>query len=663
MLLAPGTVIAGRYRLERPLASGGMGSVWVGRHVTLQTDVAIKFISTESTASQAARARFEREARSAAHLRHPNVVAVQDYGIENETPYLVMELLRGESLEERIHSHGRLSLAALAQIVQQMSRGLRKAHEAGIVHRDLKPGNVFLARDDDDEVEVVKILDFGIAKETDMSLGEATKTSELMGSPHYMSPEQLRSSKKTDVRSDLWSVGVVLYRALTGKIPFPGDTLAEVMVQVFSARLPPATSIVPELPPAIDAFFQRALARNPDDRFQSIRELAEAFQSVASGRGMPAAPAPPSPPEGARGSLPSVNALGTPLPVAPPMGGVPPAPSSSPGLSAPQFTSPAPASSRGFGGLTQPEAALRSPHPPGVPAAPNSSRSPSAPQFAPAAPTSSPGLSAPPISSPGLSAPQTLASTTTPPVPVVGPDAPPPLVPGGPTAPPVSMPTFPEAATPQPPADASAAPLGAPFQEPPAAAPFPAPPGAAAPEREPPNPLDPRASRRTRQVQAAVIGVLVVGLLVAIVLIASRRSPDPEAAASPPEATSPDSAGAATAAGTALTPDEMAAAVPDETPIEILADEAAAAPSATQAPRPSGWKPIPKGHGRLLIRAKGGICKVTVNGVYYGVTPVDAIVETGKQRIFCRMPTGSTRSKELRAPEFKVTKVEFEVKQ
>ncbi|MDI3289502.1 serine/threonine protein kinase, partial [Polyangium sp. 15x6] len=493
MLLAPGTVIAGRYRLERPLASGGMGSVWIGRHVTLQTDVAIKFISTESAASQAARARFEREARSAAHLRHPNVVAVQDYGIEDETPYLVMELLRGESLEERILAQGRLSLAALAPIVQQMSRGLRKAHEGGVIHRDLKPGNVFLARDDDDEVEVVKILDFGIAKETDMSLGEATKTSELMGSPHYMSPEQLRSSKKTDVRSDLWSVGVVLYRALTGKIPFPGDTLAEVMVQVFSARLPPATSLAPDLPPALDAFFQRALARNPDDRFQSMRELAEAFQSVASGRGMPAAPAPPSPPDAARGSLPSVNALGTPLPIAPPMGAVPPAPSSSPGLSAPQFASPAPNSSRGLsshggglaqpeaalrpphppglgGGLAQPEAALRPPHPPGVPAAaPNSSRSPSAPQFAPAAPTSSPGLSAP----------QTLASTTTPPVPVVGPDVPPPLVPGGPTAPPVSMPTFPEAGAPQPPADASAAPLSAPFAEPPAAAPFPAPPGAA----------------------------------------------------------------------------------------------------------------------------------------------------------------------------------------
>ncbi|TKD05183.1 serine/threonine-protein kinase [Polyangium fumosum] len=613
MLLAPGTVIAGRYRMERPLASGGMGSVWVGRHVTLQTDVAIKFISNESAASQAARARFEREARSAAHLRHPNVVAVQDYGIEDETPYLVMELLRGESLEERILARGRLSLEALAPIVQQMSRGLRKAHEAGVVHRDLKPGNVFLARDDDDEVEVVKILDFGIAKETDMSLGEATKTSELMGSPHYMSPEQLRSSKKTDVRSDLWSVGVVLYRALTGKIPFPGDTLAEVMVQVFSARVPPATTLVPELPPAIDAFFQRALARNPDDRFQSMRELAEAFQSVASGRGMPAAPAAPSPADAPRGSLPSLSAVATPLPVAPPMGGVPAAPSSSPGMLAPPFVPPAPPSSRGL----------------------------SAPQAF--GPTTTPPAVAPPL---------------TPPVSTVGPDAPPPLVPGGPTAPPVSVPTF-------PPADASAAPLGAPSPQPPAATPFPAPPGVAAPEHEAPDPLDPRASRRTRQVQAAVIGVIGVGLLLAIVLIASRRSPDPDVATTPPETTSSDSMGVATAAGTALTPDEMAAAVPDETPIEILADEAIPAPSATQTSRPAGWtwKPIPKGHGRLLIRAKGGACKVTVNGVYYGVTPIDVVVEAGKQRVFCRMPTGSTRSKELRAPEFKVTKVEFEVKQ
>ena len=639
MLLAPGTVIAGRYRMERPLASGGMGSVWVGRHVTLQTDVAIKFISNDSAASQAARARFEREARSAAHLRHPNVVAVQDYGIEDETPYLVMELLRGESLEERLLARGRLSLEALTPIVQQMSRGLRKAHEAGVVHRDLKPGNVFLARDDDDEVEVVKILDFGIAKETDMSLGEATKTSELMGSPHYMSPEQLRSSKKTDVRSDLWSVGVVLYRALTGKIPFPGDTLAEVMVQVFSARLSPASTLVPELPPAIDTFFQRALARNPDDRFQSMRELAEAFQSVASGRGMPAAPSPPDAP---RGSLPSLSAVATPLPVAPPMGGVPAAPPSSPGLS-----------SLG-GGLAQPEAALRPPHPPGVPAAPPSSPGLPAPPFVAPAPPSSRGLSAPQAFGPTTT--PAVAPPVTPPVPTVGPDAPLPLVPGGPTAPPVSLSTF---------TDASAAPLSAPSPQPPTATPFPAPPGVSAPEREAPDPLDPRASRRTRQVQAAVIGVLVVGLLLAIVLIASRRSPDPEVATTPPETTSSNSMGAATAAGAALTPDEMAAAVPDETPIEILADEAIPAPSATQAPRPSGWtwKPIPKGHGRLLIRAKGGACKVTVNGVYYGVTPIDVVVEAGKQRVFCRMPTGSTRSKELRAPEFKVTKVEFEVKQ
>ncbi len=561
MLLAPGTVIASRYRLERPLASGGMGSVWVARHLSLQTEVAIKFIATETAASAAARSRFEREARSAAHLRHPNIVAVQDYGIEDDTPYLAMELLRGESLEDRIDAKGRLSLEALAPLVQQMSRGLRKAHEAGIVHRDLKPGNVFLARDDDDDVEVIKILDFGIAKETDMSLGEATKTSELMGSPHYMSPEQLRSSKKTDVRSDLWSVGVVLYRALTGKIPFPGDTLAEVMVQVFSARLPPATSIVQDLSPGVDAFFQRALARNPDDRFQTMRELADAFQAVASGHPLPP-PTITSTQEATRASLASM-ATATPLPVAPalsPLGG----------------------------GLAQPTAALRPPHPP-------------------VAPSSSPGLSAP-SSSPGLSAP-----SFTPPAVPVGPEPPPPLVPGGPTAPPVSMPS---------------------------------------------------ASRRIPPIQAAVAAVLAVGFVLAIVLVlALRRSPEPAVGVTAPhEATVQEPMGAATAAG-AITPDEMAGAVPDETPIEILPDEPVPAPSATQAPRPAGWKPIPKGHGRLLIRAKGGTCKVTVNGTYYGVTPVDVVVESGRQRVFCRMPTGSTRSKELRATEFKVTKVEFEVKQ
>ena len=237
-------------------------------------------------------------------------------------------------------------------------------------------------------------------------------------------------------------------------------------------------------------------------------------------------------------------------------------------------------------------------------------------------------------------------------------------MPGGPTAPPVSMPTFPEAAPPQAPADA---PLGAASPPPPPATPFLAQPGVSAPEPQPQAPLDPSLSRRPRQLQAAVLGVLGVGLLLAVLLIATRPSRETtDVAAAPPSGTSsPDFNGVATAAGTALTPDEIAAAVPDETPIEILEDELAPAPSATQTPRPSGWvwKPIPKGHGRLLIRSKGGTCKVTVNGVYYGVTPVDVVVESGKQRVFCRMPTGSTRSKELRAAEFKVTKVEFEVKQ
>ncbi|HMY16497.1 MAG TPA: serine/threonine-protein kinase, partial [Polyangium sp.] len=191
MELVPGTVIAGRYRLERLLASGGMGAVWVARHTSLNTEIAIKFMHGDPTELTVARSRFEREARTASLIRHPNVVTVQDYGIEGQMPYMAMELLHGENLDEYLQRKKRLTLVELEPIISQVSRGLRKAHETGIVHRDLKPSNVFISREDDGR-EIVKILDFGIAKEIDTTLGQHTKTTELMGSPHYMSPEQLR---------------------------------------------------------------------------------------------------------------------------------------------------------------------------------------------------------------------------------------------------------------------------------------------------------------------------------------------------------------------------------------------------------------------------------------------------------------------------------------
>jgi serine/threonine-protein kinase len=283
MELARGVIIAGKYRLERPLATGGMGSVWVGRHAHLETLVAIKFMDAQSASSAVARARFEREAKASATLRNRHVVQVLDYGVESDAPYLVMELLNGEDLSKRLHRERRLSLPAMSKILVQTARGLRPAHDAKVVHRDLKPANIFLARSEDEDEEVVKILDFGIAK--DMSgtpLGEGTKTGELMGSPHYMSPEQVRGTRDIDHRSDLWSLAVIAFRALTGRMPFSGDNVGAVIAQILADPIPIASRIAPDLPPAVDGFFARGFARDRNQRFQSAREMAEAFAALAS---------------------------------------------------------------------------------------------------------------------------------------------------------------------------------------------------------------------------------------------------------------------------------------------------------------------------------------------------------------------------------------------
>ncbi|WP_437663453.1 protein kinase domain-containing protein [Sorangium sp. So ce1182] len=277
--LAEGSVIAGRYRLERMLARGGMGSIWVARHLQLDVGVAVKLMASEYAASTTARARFEREARAAAQLKIPNVVHVHDYGIEDDTPFLVMELLEGEDLETRLAREGRLTGVATQTIVTQVCKALRRAHEMGVIHRDLKPANLFLSRQDEDEL--VKVLDFGIAKAEGMLLaGKETKTGTLVGSPYYMSPEQVRRSKSLDRRSDLWSVGVIIYRCLTGRLPFPGEEIGEVFVAICTEDFPLPSSLAPELGPEVDRFFARALMRDPEHRFQSASELAEAFHAA-----------------------------------------------------------------------------------------------------------------------------------------------------------------------------------------------------------------------------------------------------------------------------------------------------------------------------------------------------------------------------------------------
>jgi eukaryotic-like serine/threonine-protein kinase len=306
--VANGMVIAGKYRLEHRVARGGMGSVWTARHLQLDHTVAIKFMDPVYAASSEARDRFEREAKASAQLQSPHVVQIHDYGVEDETPYIVMELLRGEDLGTRLKREKRLSLGAAAVILTQVAKALRRTHDAGIVHRDLKPTNVFLAQHDEDEV--VKVLDFGVAKAIGIGLAtETTKTGSLVGSPHFMSPEQVRRSKEVDHRSDLWSVAVIVFRMITGRLPFTGEELGDVLMKICSDPIPTPSSVSPDLDPAVDRFFERAFARNPTERFQTAREMADAFSDVAarvstshalaaSSSGLSAPPAAGGPPSG-----------------------------------------------------------------------------------------------------------------------------------------------------------------------------------------------------------------------------------------------------------------------------------------------------------------------------------------------------------------------------
>jgi eukaryotic-like serine/threonine-protein kinase len=281
--VAPPGLVAGKYRLTSLIGRGGMGSVWEGTHVTLGTQVAVKFIDSEYADSPEARNRFESEARAAAKLRSKHVVEVYDHGVtEDGRPFIVMEYLRGEPLDKRLDRVGRLPAKETGRMLMQVCRALSKAHAAGIVHRDLKPENVFLVWDDEDGADVAKVVDFGIAKFTDNQLANssATRTGSVLGTPYYMSPEQARGLRSVDYRSDLWSVGVIAYRCIIGVLPFEGEAVGDLLVKLCTAPLPIPSRMAPDVPPGFDAWFAKALTREPEGRFSSAAELAESLAAV-----------------------------------------------------------------------------------------------------------------------------------------------------------------------------------------------------------------------------------------------------------------------------------------------------------------------------------------------------------------------------------------------
>jgi len=279
-----GTVVADRFQLVRKLGEGGMGSVWLSHHVKLDTPCAVKFIHAEVASAAGVKERFEREAKVAAQIRSPHVVQVLDYGVSEGVPYIAMEYLDGEDLAARLATRGRLSPAETVAIVGQIARALTKAHAAGLVHRDLKPENVFLVRDDDHEL--VKVLDFGIAKAQAPLLDGNTRTGTMLGTPRYMSPEQAQGVKAVDHRSDLWSLGIITYRSVVGHLPFDSDALGDLLMRIMVHPMPVPSTILPGLPPAFDAWWTRAAARDPAQRFQSAKELSEAL-GAALGVAMP----------------------------------------------------------------------------------------------------------------------------------------------------------------------------------------------------------------------------------------------------------------------------------------------------------------------------------------------------------------------------------------
>jgi serine/threonine-protein kinase len=255
-----------------------MGSVWTAQHLALHTQVAVKFLAGHMVQDAAAAARFQREAMAAARIKSPHVVQIYDHGVSPELgPYIVMELLEGETLSAFVHRHGRLTPAHTARILSQLCRALGKAHALGVVHRDIKPDNVFLI--DSERDAFVKVLDFGIAKNLREELS-VTSTGALMGTPHYMSPEQMLSSKHVDLRADLWASAVLTYHAVTGQVPFDGETFGAVAIAVTQAEFGPPHARYGVGSPALDAWFARALARNIELRFGSADELAETFSAA-----------------------------------------------------------------------------------------------------------------------------------------------------------------------------------------------------------------------------------------------------------------------------------------------------------------------------------------------------------------------------------------------
>ncbi len=289
--IQPGSVLAGKYRVERLLGEGGMGVVVEALQLGLNRRVALKFLraDTQGTLGEIAQIRFEREAQAAAQLRGEHIAQVYDVGtLEGGEPFIVMEFLQGEDLGDLIERRGRLPVEDAVGYVLSACEAIAEAHATGIVHRDLKPANLYLAKRPDGRRQL-KVLDFGISKlvsevgETSASV-DLTGTRGTLGSPLYMSPEQLESPRDVDFRADIWALGIILYELLVGQTPFHGNTLAIVHARILVGKYEAPSRARPELPPEIDDIVGRCLQHSADSRFPTVAHLAIALEALGPPR-------------------------------------------------------------------------------------------------------------------------------------------------------------------------------------------------------------------------------------------------------------------------------------------------------------------------------------------------------------------------------------------
>lgn len=277
-----GDLISGKYRLQRRLGAGSMGSVWAARNELTNRDFAVKFLLPELSKNEDALNRFFLEARACGQIRHPAIVDVYDMGqAEDGSPYLVMELLEGEGFDARIGRQGYLRPADVCRYIANVARGLEEAHTRGLIHRDLKPGNIFFSINSSGEV-FPKVLDFGISKETSSDHFDFVKTStgQVLGSPAYMSPEQAKGELDVDARTDVWSLGVIMYEALTGELPFDANNYNALMLCIITNPHRPVIEVAPDIPLELSQLTDKCLQKDRDKRLRSAGELAIELERI-----------------------------------------------------------------------------------------------------------------------------------------------------------------------------------------------------------------------------------------------------------------------------------------------------------------------------------------------------------------------------------------------